>query len=115
MADLQNQNNIQTPMHIPPQSGVRHSHLGPILAVLIIVILLIFCGLYIWGGMLSKEAAMLEEVAPAPTEDTSQESTPSSDSDSLESIEADILSTDFKTLDTEILKLDAELNTALAE
>ncbi len=62
-------NNETTPQSIPtiqdykdPQSPIHHSHLGPILAVLIIMLVFIFGGLYLWGGMLSNTPNTPDEV-----------------------------------------------------
>jgi len=96
----------------------HHFPIAPILGVLLIMIVLCFVGLYIWGGMLSKEA--LEQPLPPNNEpetpraivDTQILET-TSPSDDLSAIEADIQSTNFDSLDTDLISIDAEFDTAL--
>lgn len=98
-----------------------HSHLGPILGVLIIMLVLILGGLYLWGGMLSKEAVETEQPAvnnepetPRAEADMEIMGTVSS-SDELSAIEADVESTNLDSLDSDLTAAEAELNAAYGE
>ncbi len=98
------------------------SHLGVILGVLVLVLMLILGGLYLWGR------SMQTEMSPVPTQDTERptaeennepESTNAesdvetaaalSPSDELEAIQADIDATRLDTLNQEIPAIEAEI------
>ncbi len=105
-----------------PQSPIHHSHLGPILAVLIIMLVFIFGGLYLWGGMLSNTPNTPEDVplvndepeTPRAVADTKILET-LSPSDELDAIEADIGSTNLDTIDSDLTAIDVEFDTALPQ
>lgn len=106
----------------PPQTLIEehHSHLAPILGVLLIVLVLILGGLYLWGATLTREQQIEESLdipnnepeTPRAEADAQILETVSS-SDSLDAIEADIESTNLDSLDTELTSMEAELNAAL--
>ncbi|HEU4677717.1 MAG TPA: hypothetical protein VFS75_03300 [Candidatus Paceibacterota bacterium] len=92
----------------------HHTRLGIILAILIIVLVIIFGGLYLWGRMLGSEA-----VAPAPIVNDEPE-TPraaadatildtTSPSDDLDAINADLESTNLESIDADLTAIDGEL------
>lgn len=106
---------------------------GPIIGIVVIVILLILAGFYFWGEslqekynnnnpvmegeMMEGDGAMMEETRPAGApdagtfDDTSGEAdVPVSESDDLETIEAELDSTELDSLDAELSDIDAELN-----
>lgn len=106
----------------------KASQLGVILGILIVVLVLILGGLYIWGSTLSQAPAPTPENVPTrPTaeENNEPESTNAeaevetmgalSTSNEIEAIEADIESTDLDALDAELDAIDAELDAALSE
>ncbi len=109
----------KTTMYTP--AGIvnpHHAHVGPILAVLVIMLVLILGGLYLWGGALSTEVP----VTPEPIVNNEPE-TPRADadtqiletlspSDDLSAIEADINSTSFDSLDTDFTAIESELDSA---
>lgn len=98
------------------------SHLGPIIGVLIIMLVLILGGLYLWGRELSKGPAATE-IIPREIENNEPETTraeadaeilqTTSTSDEITAIEADIESTELDTLDAELEEIDRELDAAL--
>lgn len=122
MSDTQNTNG-DTPMHTPiSYSEMHHSHLGPILGVLIIMLVLILSGLYIWGGMLNEEAEREapntlinnEPETPRANVDTQILDT-TSPSDELDAIEADISNTNIDSLDTDLTAIDVELGIPVSQ
>lgn len=106
-------------MHIPEgYNKIHHRHLGPILAVLVVLLVLILGGLYLWGGLLFKEA-----VIPPPIVNDEPETPRAvadaqilevlSPSDELDAIDADLGSTNLDSLDSDLVSAEAELETAL--
>ncbi len=104
------------------------SHLGPILGVLIVVLVLILGGLYLWGATLSEGPQHMdtaEETAPREIENKEPETPRAeadtqiletvSSSDEIEAIETDIDNTNLDTLDAEMEAIDAELEAALGD
>ena len=97
------------------------THMGPILGVLIILLVIILGGLYLWGSMLNNEAVSETQVFSIPNNEpetpravVDQEiMTTTSSSDSLEAIEADIEGTNLDNLDTELNTLDQEISTEI--
>lgn len=121
MSDTQNKDEKSSTVQTPTQFvGVRHAHLGPILAILVIMLVLVASGLYLWGGALSQDIPQVEErrvinrepETPRATADVQITET-LSPSDSIEAIEADISSTNFDSLDAELSTIDTELDSAL--
>lgn len=114
------QNTEPATMHTPDGGDMEHSHLGPVLGVIIILLALILGGLYLWGGMLAKQAETPvtefpvnnEPETPRATADTQILETMST-SDNLDAIEADISSTNLDSIDSDLGTIDAELNAAL--
>lgn len=114
MAD---ENNIQT------TTEAQETNLGPILAILLIVLVLILGGLYLWGAQLSKKST-IEDVerhrvndepetvrAEADTKIFSTVST----SNTLEAIEADLSGTNIDVLDTDMSALENEVTKSIGE
>ena len=121
-----------TEMKMPEESfgpsGVqpeKTTHLGIILGVLIVLLVLILGGLYLWGTTLQGPVEKPEPAATRPTaeENNEPESTTAdaqiqaletvSTSNEIEAIEADIESTNLDALDAELNAIDAELDAAL--
>jgi uncharacterized protein HemX len=125
-----NQNNISPEMSDPQmsetvsteapqqteQSGPNKKSIGPIIGIAIIVVIIIFGGLYYWGGKINKqelrsaqENTTAEEILSQ--EDASLESLQvQSTSDEIADIEADLDMTDLENLDAELDNIDIELN-----
>jgi flagellar basal body-associated protein FliL len=118
MNDEQNtQQNITTEMHTPNTTTVTHDTKRTIaLGVLIILLIVILGGLYLWGSLLVKQQGT--DVTPTQTETVS---IPSADldilrlntmssSDELGAIDADLESTDLESLDADIDLLEREVS-----
>lgn len=117
--NIQNQKE-EMKMPSAPLTESHHSHIGPVLGVLIIILVLVLAGLYLWGGMLSKENIETEQrqiinnepETPRAEADVQNFET-LSPSDELEAIEADLDGTNLDSIDDELNVIDAELNAAL--
>lgn len=108
-------------MHIPaPLIETHHSRLGVILGVMVVVLVLILGGLYLWGSQINLPAM---DGLPAQNEpfDNEEPETPRaaadvqiletlSTSDELGAIEADLESTNLGTLDSELSTIENELD-----
>ena len=97
----------------------HHKHLGPVLGALILALILILGGLYLWGSKLNEEVVPVVETpinnepeTPRAAADQAIMETVST-SDELSAIEADLGSSNLETLDTDIAAIDAELNASL--
>jgi len=113
--------NRRVEMRMPDGPGEpQPSHVGPILGVLIVVLVLILAGLYLWGATLSEKQ---EQTVPRQIENNEPETVRAeadaqildtvSTSDELGSIEADLESTSIDGLDAELDEIDRELDSAL--
>ncbi len=108
-------------------SGDQSSSLPVLLGVIIVLLVLILGGLYLWGSTLSGTPAPEAPAALRPTaeENNEPESTTAdaqvdaletvSTSNSLEAIEADIESTNLDAIDTEMTAIEAELEAGVQE
>lgn len=102
---------MQTAMPEEKHSG--NDPIGPAIGTIIIVIILIIGGLYLWGAKLSKESALEEKSAEEilNTPDTQLESLEiKQSSDEIRAIEEDLNATDLNNLDAELKNIEAELN-----
>lgn len=103
------------------------SHLAIILGLLIIFLMLILGGLYVWGEYLqvsSVPTPIVEDTRPTPEENNEPESTTAeaqvetmsalSTSDELSALKADIEGTPINSLDAERRAVEAELDAAAA-
>lgn len=103
-----------------PYSEAHHSHVGPILGILVIVLILLLGGLYLWGSMLSENEnqARVERTIPNNEPETPRANADAqiletmSSSDDLDAISADLDSTNLDSLDTEITQIDIEMEAA---
>ena len=103
----------------------RSAHLGIILGILIVLLIIILGGLYMWGSTLGNTQApdILPYQRPTAEENNEPESTNAeadietfqalSNSTEINAIQADIESTNLDELDTELNAIDAELDAAL--
>jgi uncharacterized protein HemX len=95
------------------------THLGIILGILIVLLVLILGGLYLWGTTLQNIPEIQEVQRPADEENNEPESTTAeaqvqaletvSTSNEIDAIEADIESTNLDELDAELEAIDAEM------
>jgi flagellar basal body-associated protein FliL len=127
-----NLNNDNEPMKMPENqetiSTDQSAKLTPtIIGVLVVVLMLILGGLYLWGTTLSSEPEIIPlPVAsrPSPEVNNEPESTNAeadvqilntvSTSDEITAIEADLESTNLEALDAELSAIDIELDAALS-
>jgi flagellar basal body-associated protein FliL len=99
----------------------KSSHLGVILGVLIVVLMLILGGLYLWSTSLQDEMPVVVPDTQRPTAEENNEPESNnaeadaqalettSTSDEIDAIEADIQSSNIDTVDSDMQALDALL------
>lgn len=94
------------PNQMPPISGsVEKKSVGPLVAVILILSLIIIGGLYFLKERSSKEVYVPLEQGDPVSESLNRQNS----SDELESIEADLNATSFDSLDQGAAALEAEL------
>jgi len=95
---------------IPQDAGTGSPHkkpLGPVIGIIVIIVLVIFGGLYLWGGILSQKAMTPEEILNE--EDTQlTELQTQGTSDEVADIEADLGTTDLEGIDAELEEIEQE-------
>jgi hypothetical protein len=102
-------------------SDAHHAHVGPILGVLVVILVLILGGLYLWGSMLSESQneARVERTIPNNEPETPRAEADrqiletTSPSTELDAIYADLESANLDALDAELDQIDAEMSAAL--
>ena len=101
---------------------VHHHHLGPVLAVMLVILALILGGLYLWGSTLVEpevNSAKAQRVIPNNEPETRRANADAkiletvSSSDELSAIEADLMSTNLGSLDADLNAAERELDAAL--
>ncbi len=126
MSDTQNdmkmmgENGEKVEMHFPPTT--KHSHVFPIVGVIIIMLVLMLGGLVFWGSQLEKQKDLVvvtpivnnEPETPRAEADIQILQT-LSPSDELDAIEADLESTNMDSIDIDLTTIDVELSTALSQ
>lgn len=95
-----------SPMPPTPSPEPKRSILGPIIAIIIVLIVLGLGGLYLWGSMLTKEKVSSD--VPAQETNTEQMPAPVVRIDTVENIEADLSATDMNSFDADLQALDQE-------
>jgi len=117
-----------------PEEAMRMSHTGGdqsalpiVLGVIIVLLVLILAGLYLWGTTLegTPMPATSDSLRPTAEENNEPESTTAdaqvqaletvSTSNSLDAIEADVDSTALDAIDAELGAIDAEFDAAINE
>lgn len=94
------------PNQMPPmQSGMEKKSMGPLIAVIIILALIIVGGLYFLKERSSQEVYVPTEQNDAITESLNQQGS----SDELNSIETDLRTTDLDNIDQGAAAVEAEL------
>lgn len=86
----------QAPLPPSPKGAI-----GPLVGTAIIIVLLVAGGLYFWGAKLNQNASM-NNAPPVILGDDSAGLPPTSSSDAVAAIEADVSATDVDRLDAEI-------------
>ena len=96
MGGSQMGNPMGSPIHQQPMrpEPPKKSSIGPVVGIIIVVLIIILGGLYIWGRELSEDGA--------------DNGTPST-SDEVSAIEEDLSASDFEDLDAEAAAIEAEL------
>ena len=107
----------------PMLNETNHHHMGPVLGGMLIILVLILGGLYLWGSTLVdstvNEAIVTERVIPNNEPETPRAQADArilettSPSDELSAIESDLMSTNLSALDEELNTIERELDTAL--
>jgi uncharacterized protein HemX len=105
----------QMPTEQIQDDATNKKPIGPIIGIAIIVVIIIFGGLYYWGGKINnqelrnaQESVTAEEILNQ--QDASVESLQvQSTSDEIADIETDLDLTDLENLDAELGNIDAEL------
>lgn len=100
----------------------HHGHLGPMLGALILLVVIVIGGLYLWGQSLTKtDPAFQERVIINNEPETPRALVDAqiletlSPSDDLGAIEADLNSTNLDSIDADMTTIDAELDATLPE
>jgi len=95
------------PNQMPPQFAVeKKSSVGPLIAVIIILALIVIGGLY----FLNERASQTPYVPPTEQSDAVTESlNQQGESDELNSIESDLNATDLDSIDEGAAEIEAEL------
>ena len=108
---------------LAPEVTEHHNRIGLILGLLIVLLILILGGLYLWYAAVFQTVATAPEVErfvpEMPNEPEMQNADAEvqkmntvSTSNEIEAIEADIESTDLEQMDAELNSIDAELEAA---
>lgn len=108
------------------ESHEKTSYVGIILGVLIVVLMLILAGLYMWSQLLQNQSPAVvpqESARPTAEQNNEPESTNAeadvqvlqtmSTSDEISTIESDLDSTNLDGIDAELTAIDAELDAAM--
>ena len=113
------ENNFNQDLNTPQSDAVQEvqkKSIGPIIGIAIIVVIIIFGGLYYWGAQISRQevkegqenltAEQIENQADPTTQQLQIQST----SDEIADIEADLDTTDLENLDQELENIDLEFS-----
>lgn len=102
-------------MNQPMQAPNNKSSIGPVIGAIIIVLLLILGGLYVWGEKLNQgdtpNDQSLNEQYDASQDAAVIQFKQQGSSDDLNSIEADIQSTNLDSIDSAANNVNASVNT----
>ena len=111
----------QNTMPPKPFSEEHHSHVGAILGVLVVMLVIVLGGLYLWGSLIAENERIEQTERSIPNNEPETPRAEAdkqimgtvSSSDELETIEADLMSTNLDSLDTELNQIETELNAAM--
>ena len=110
------ENNFNQNLNTPQSSDSQKKSIGPAVGIAIIVVIIIFGGLYYWGAKInSQEAKNLQESLTAEQIENQEDQTieqlqVQSQSDEIANIEADLNATDLENLDQELENIDLEFS-----
>jgi hypothetical protein len=106
MDDNQNHdmNGSEQDVQMEVENKEEQKHMGPLMGIVIIIVILVFGGLYFWGARINNAEYEKEEIPQILGDDGSkiipQDGNPISDSP--ENIETDFSTSDFDDLDAQI-------------
>ncbi len=83
---------------------------GPIVGVVVIILVLVVGALYFWGAELNKEQSQSAEKIVNGADPVTNSLRSQSQSDSVDSIQADLNNTDLDSLNSDIKNIDNALN-----
>lgn len=97
---------IQTMPHDVAEE--HHSRLFPILGVLLVILVIVLGGLYLWGAMLTEDAGTMDKAM------NTNEENASAPQDELDAIEQDLNDEDFAAMETELDTIDREMESGMS-
>lgn len=104
---------VATAMKMPAGTEVVPESKPPYMAILFGVLVLLLAlalgGFYLWGSMIAKDAEEQQVLDAATASSTPQETPVVTESDSIETIEADLEGESFESIDAELEAIDAEI------
>jgi len=95
-----------------PITAEENGGLGATIGSVIVIVVLILGGFYLWSQKNANIEALLDEPLPE-SDETLTALQAQSTSDNIESIENDLNATDLENLDAELADIDALLNASL--
>jgi uncharacterized protein HemX len=99
-----------TPQEPVKEIGEKiHKPIGPVVGLAIIIIIIIFGGLYYWGTQLNRDVLTAEEIVNQ-ADPTLENLQAQSNSDEISAIEKDLNATELDNIDQELEQIDAEFN-----
>jgi len=99
--EMNSNNNYQPQEPRPEQNGER-KQMGPMLGIVIILIIIVFGGLYFWGARLNDAKNDIDQIPLILGDDGSSITPSQTASDSPENIESDFDTTDIDALEAGI-------------
>jgi len=106
--------NEQTQNPLPEEGQQEEKSTGPLVGIIIVVVVLVFGGLYFWGKQVSENSQIELEELPSASEitntpdETLETLGTQGTSDEVGAIESDLNSTNLDNLDTEFGNIDDE-------
>ncbi|HEX4799208.1 MAG TPA: hypothetical protein VFV22_01590 [Candidatus Paceibacterota bacterium] len=100
------------------QNTTSPTHHGPVLGLLVIILVVILGGLYLWGSILNTQEPVAPQVINNEPETPRAEadieiSRTLSSSDEIDAIETDIVNTNLDSIDADIQAMDIEFQNSL--
>jgi hypothetical protein len=111
MSEKDVQNKFNTPIQDLVESTQKNGTVGPIVGSIIVILLIIIGGLYYMGSMILSKKAQIEERKSLEEQTITiqvEETVKQSDSDDVQSIEADLGSTNIDSLDQRLSDIEKE-------
>lgn len=119
MNEPQNEPSFDGPGGASPQNERGGSSKGPLIGSIIIIVLLVIAGIYVFTTRPEQPAGETGELAPEEIlekpDPTLEELETQGSSDNIDAIEKDVEKTSLEDLDAELQAIEAELDEFLAE